>query len=76
MTPHSYEIGDGGAFCEVIFFCISPKKLLGDFFDSLSCSLQGKNSDHHARFPAIILKKIIFTKLFSYFLIDKYRMFR
>ena len=36
MTPHSYEIVDCGAFCEVVFFCISPKKLLGDFFDSLS----------------------------------------
>ena len=37
MTPHNYEIVDCGAFCEVIFFCISPKNLLGDFFDSLSC---------------------------------------
>jgi hypothetical protein len=36
MTPHNYEIVDCGAFCEVIFFCISPKNLLGDFFDSLS----------------------------------------
>jgi hypothetical protein len=38
MTPHNYEIVDCGAFCEVIFFCISPKNLLGDFFDSLSCN--------------------------------------
>ena len=30
------EIVDCGAFCEVIFFCISPKNLLGDFFDSLA----------------------------------------
>jgi len=36
MTPHNYEIVDCGAFCEVIFFCISPKNLLGDFFDSLT----------------------------------------
>jgi hypothetical protein len=36
MTPHNYEIVDCGAFCEVIFFCISTKNLLGDFFDSLS----------------------------------------
>ncbi len=37
MTPHNYEIVDCSAFCEVIFFCISTKNLLGDFFDSLSC---------------------------------------
>ena len=36
MTPHNCEIVDCGAFCEVIFFCISPKNLLGDFFDSLA----------------------------------------
>ena len=36
MTPHNYEIVDCGAFCEVIFFCISPMNLLGDFFDSLT----------------------------------------
>jgi len=36
MTPRNYEIVDCGAFCEVIFFCISPKNPLGDFFDSLS----------------------------------------
>ena len=38
MTPHNYESVDCGAFCEVIFFRISPKNLLGDFFDSLSCN--------------------------------------
>ena len=26
MTPPNYEIVDCGAFCEVIFFYISPKK--------------------------------------------------
>jgi hypothetical protein len=36
MTPHNCEIVDCGAFCEVIFSCISPKNLLGDFFDSLA----------------------------------------
>jgi hypothetical protein len=36
MAPHNYEIVDCSAFCEVIFFCISPKNLLGDFFDSLT----------------------------------------
>jgi hypothetical protein len=35
-TP--YGIFDCGAFCEDICFCISPKNLLGDFFDSLSCT--------------------------------------
>jgi hypothetical protein len=42
MTPHNYEIVDCGAFCKVVFFCISPKNLLGDFFDSLSsyCNLK------------------------------------
>ena len=34
--PRNYEIVDCDTFCEVIFFCISPKNLLGDFFDSLS----------------------------------------
>jgi len=33
MTPHNYEIVDCSAFCEVIFFYILPKNLLGDFFD-------------------------------------------
>jgi len=36
MTPRNCEIVDCGAFCEVIFFCISLKNLLGDFFDSLT----------------------------------------
>jgi hypothetical protein len=43
MTPHNYEIVDCGAFCEVIFLCISPKNPLGDFFDSLSLSHQVRN---------------------------------
>jgi len=36
LTPPKYKIIDCGAFCEVIFFCISPKNLLGDFFYSLN----------------------------------------
>ena len=36
MTPRDCEIVDCGAFCEVIFFCISRKNPLGDFFDSLA----------------------------------------
>ena len=36
MTLHNCEIVDCGASCEVIFFCICPKNLLGDFFDSLA----------------------------------------
>ena len=36
MTLHNCEIVNCGAFCEVIFFCISHKSLLGDFFDSLA----------------------------------------
>jgi hypothetical protein len=39
MTPRNYEIIDCGAFCEVIFFCISPKNLPGDFFDSLAMNV-------------------------------------
>jgi hypothetical protein len=31
-----HEIVDGCAFCEVIFFYITPKNLLGDFSDSLN----------------------------------------
>jgi hypothetical protein len=42
MAPHNYEIVDCSAFCEVIFFCISPKNLLGDFFDSLTSNPQSK----------------------------------
>jgi len=55
MTPHNYEIVDWGAFCEVIFFCISPKNLLGDFFDSLSCTLQIHMDFVYAMFLAEIL---------------------
>ena len=36
LTLPKYKIVDCGAFCEVIFFCISPKNLLGDFFYSLN----------------------------------------
>jgi hypothetical protein len=36
LTLPKHEIVDCGAFCEVIFFCISPKNLLGDFFYSLN----------------------------------------
>ena len=39
MTPRNCEIVDCGTFCEVIFFCISPKNLLGDFFDSLAMNV-------------------------------------
>jgi len=35
-TLDNCEIVDCGAFYEVIFLCISPKSLLGDFFDSLA----------------------------------------
>ncbi len=36
LTLPKYKIVDFGAFCEVIFFYISPKNLLGDFFYSLN----------------------------------------
>ena len=39
MPLHNCEIFDCGASCEVIFFCISPKNLLGDFFDSLAINV-------------------------------------
>ncbi len=39
LTLPQYEIVDCGAFYEVIFFCISPKNLLGDFFYSLNAEL-------------------------------------
>ena len=35
-TLPKYKIVECGAFCEVIFFYISPKNLLGDFFYSLN----------------------------------------
>jgi hypothetical protein len=40
LTLPKYEIVDCGAFCEVIFFCISPKNLLGDFFYRLNAELR------------------------------------
>ncbi len=39
MIPHNCEIVDCGAFCEVTFFCLSSKNLLGDFFDRLAIFL-------------------------------------
>ena len=39
MTPRKCEIIDRGAFCDDIFFCISLKNLLGDFFDSLAMNV-------------------------------------
>jgi len=39
MTLRSHEIVDCGAFCKVIFFCISPKNLLEGFFDSLAMNV-------------------------------------
>ncbi len=36
LTLPNHEIVDSGAFYEVPFFCISPKNLLGNFFDSLN----------------------------------------
>ena len=61
MTPHNYEIVDCGVFCEVIFLCISPKNLLGDFFDSFSCNVVLPKILFHARVQIIIFKKIIFA---------------
>jgi len=55
MTLHNYEIVDCGAFCEVIFFCILPKNLLGDFFDSLSCNPQGANLAKHTRLQLVMV---------------------
>ena len=42
LTFPKYKIVDCGAFCEVIFFCISPKNLLGDFFYSLNVEISGR----------------------------------
>jgi hypothetical protein len=36
LTLPRYEIVDCDAFCEIIFFCIWLKNLLGDFFYSLN----------------------------------------
>ena len=36
LTLSKYKIVECGAFCEVIFFYISPKNLLEDFFYSLN----------------------------------------
>jgi hypothetical protein len=54
MTPRNYEIVDCDAFCEVIFFCISPQNLLGDFFDSFSCTRYFLKSSFYTTFPVVI----------------------
>ena len=36
MTSRNCQIVESIAFCEVILFCISPKNLLGNFFDSFA----------------------------------------
>jgi len=36
FTLPKHEIVDCGAFCEVIFFCISPRNLFGAFFYRLN----------------------------------------
>jgi hypothetical protein len=38
-TLHNCEIVDCGAFCEVIFLCISRKNLFGDVFDCLTMNV-------------------------------------
>jgi hypothetical protein len=38
-----YEIADCGVFYEVIFFCILPKNLLGDFFYSINWKAKGRS---------------------------------
>ena len=58
MTPRNYEIVDCGAFCEVIFFCISPKNLPGDFFDSLSCNCDFLISSFRTSFQVVILVEV------------------
>jgi hypothetical protein len=40
LTLPEHEILDRGTFYEVIFFCISPKNLLGDFFSSLNAEVK------------------------------------
>jgi hypothetical protein len=42
LTLPKYEIVDCSVFCDVIFFYISPKNLLGDFFYSLNVQLEGR----------------------------------
>jgi hypothetical protein len=41
LSLPKYKIVECGAFCEVIFFYISPKNLLGDFFYSLNAKAKG-----------------------------------
>ncbi|OGP76863.1 MAG: hypothetical protein A2V86_10850 [Deltaproteobacteria bacterium RBG_16_49_23] len=41
LGPSKFWNVDCGAFCEVIFFCISPRKLLGDFFYYLNAKVTG-----------------------------------
>jgi len=49
LTLPKYEIVDCGAFCEVIFFYISPKNLLGDFFYSLNGEQKGSKVEFEIR---------------------------
>ncbi|MBP1714539.1 MAG: hypothetical protein H6Q42_2742 [Deltaproteobacteria bacterium] len=50
MTSRNCEIVDSGAFCEVIFFSISPKNLLGDFFDSLAMLVENLKAKNVVRY--------------------------
>jgi hypothetical protein len=50
LILRKYKIVDYGAFCEVIYFTISSKNLLGDFFYSLNGS-----ADPHGQ-PALLAR--------------------
>jgi len=43
LTLPRHEIVDCSAFCEIIFFYISSKNLLGDFFYSLNVAIKHPN---------------------------------
>jgi len=56
MPSRNCEIVDSGVFCEVIFFSISPKTLLGNFFDSLAILPANNPTQKVAIFKPFLLK--------------------
>ena len=64
LTLPKYKIVDCGAFCEVIFFCISPKNLLGDFFYSLNVKIS--QSRVYRRLAALSCSFVIYQASFAY----------
>jgi len=80
LTLPKYKIVDCGAFCEVIFFYISPKNLLGDFFYSLNvkahwnfappaCAVTKNDSGQNFQCRALLCINFLFFNIYPAHLI-------